>query len=50
MRNMGIPTDSVIEVVADIWCPFVHVGLRAVDELPELATREGHAFRAEGPA
>ncbi len=29
---MTAPTPPVIEVFADIWCPFAHVGLRAVSE------------------
>jgi predicted DsbA family dithiol-disulfide isomerase len=29
---MSDTADSVIEVFADIWCPFTHVGLRAFDE------------------
>jgi predicted DsbA family dithiol-disulfide isomerase len=29
---MSTTTTSVIEVFADIWCPFTHVGLRAIDE------------------
>ena len=29
---MRAPTAPVIEVFADIWCPFTHVGLRAVEE------------------
>ena len=32
-------TDSVIEVFADIWCPFAHVGLRAVDDQRLLTGR-----------
>ncbi len=29
---MSTKPDSIIEVFADIWCPFTHVGLRAIDE------------------
>jgi len=29
---MSDPPGHVIEVFADIWCPFTHVGLKAVDE------------------
>ena len=29
---MSRTTGQVIEVFADIWCPFAHVGLRAIDE------------------
>jgi predicted DsbA family dithiol-disulfide isomerase len=29
---MHTPSNLTIEVFADIWCPFAHVGLRAVDE------------------
>jgi len=29
---MHTPSNPTIEVFADIWCPFAHVGLRAVDE------------------
>jgi len=29
---MSATTGTVIEVFADIWCPFAHVGLRAVEE------------------
>jgi len=31
--------ESVIEVFADIWCPFTHVGLRALDEQRTLSGR-----------
>jgi predicted DsbA family dithiol-disulfide isomerase len=42
---MGVSADSVIEVFADIWCPFTHVGLRAVDEQRVLAGRPDVAIR-----
>ena len=29
---MSTPPDPTIEVFADIWCPFAHVGLRAIQE------------------
>ena len=29
---MSVATGPVIEIFADIWCPFAHVGLRAIDE------------------
>ncbi len=29
---MSTTTTPVIEVFADIWCPFAHVGLRAIEE------------------
>lgn len=29
---MAEPTDHVIEVFADVWCPFAHIGLRFVRE------------------
>jgi len=29
---MSTPTHAVIEVFADIWCPFTHVGLRAIEQ------------------
>ena len=32
-------TGPVIEVFADIWCPFAHVGLRAIEEQRALAGR-----------
>jgi predicted DsbA family dithiol-disulfide isomerase len=34
-----VTTSPVIEVFADIWCPFAHVGLRAVEEQRERAGR-----------
>ena len=42
---MGIATDSAIEVFADIWCPFTHVGLRAVDKQRMLTGRSDIAIR-----
>ena len=36
---MSTPAGPVIEVFADIWCPFAHVGLRAVEE---QRARTGH--------
>jgi len=37
---MSATTMPVIEVFADIWCPFAHVGLRAIEEQRALA---GHS-------
>lgn len=34
-----MPTNHVIEVFADLWCPFTHVGLRAIDEQRILSGR-----------
>ena len=42
---MDAATDSLIEVFADIWCPFTHVGLRAVDEQRTLTGRFDVAIR-----
>ena len=36
---MRTPTGPIIEVYADIWCPFAHVGLRAVEEQRARAGR-----------
>jgi len=36
---MSTNTGPVIEVFADIWCPFAHVGLRAVEEQREVTGR-----------
>jgi hypothetical protein len=36
---MSATTGPVIEVFAEIWCPFAHVGLRAVEEQRALADR-----------
>jgi predicted DsbA family dithiol-disulfide isomerase len=33
------PNTANIEVFADIWCPFAHVGLRAVDEQRQIQSR-----------
>lgn len=35
----------VIEVFADIWCPFTHVGLRALTELRRQRRRDDVVFR-----
>ena len=35
--SMSAPVVPVIEVFADVWCPFAHVGLRAVDEQRRLS-------------
>jgi len=42
---MSGSTVPVIEVYADIWCPFAHVGLRAVEEQRALAGRSDVAIR-----
>ena len=31
-HGMNTPSNPIIEAFADIWCPFAHVGLRAVEE------------------
>lgn len=36
---MSRTTSPIIEVFADIWCPFAHVGLRAIDEQRAQAGR-----------
>ena len=36
---MSERSESVVEVFADIWCPFTHVGLRAIDEQRILTGR-----------
>ncbi len=41
---MSTTTGSVIEVFADIWCPFAHVGLRAVEEQRALSGRSDVAI------
>ncbi len=38
-------TAPVIEVFADIWCPFAHVGLRAVEDQRERAGRHDVIIR-----
>jgi|SRR5664280_317704 len=42
---MSTTTGSVIEVFADIWCPFAHVGLRAIEEERARAGRRDVAVR-----
>ena len=42
MKRFG---GSAIEVFADIWCPFAHVGLRALDEQRRLSGRRDVAIR-----
>src|SRR5665213_3844302 len=42
--HMSRTTGPVIEVFADIWCPFAHVGLRAVEEQRSLAGRSDVAI------
>lgn len=37
---MSTRTEAVIEVFADIWCPFAHVGLRAIEEQRRRSDRE----------
>ena len=41
---MGKTTEPVIEVFADIWCPFAHVGLRAIEEQRARAGRSDVAI------
>ena len=42
---MSRATGPVIEVFADIWCPFAHVGLRAIEEQRARAGRSDVAIR-----
>jgi predicted DsbA family dithiol-disulfide isomerase len=42
---MSTTTTPVIEVFADIWCPFTHVGLRAIDEARVRTGRTDVAIR-----
>ena len=42
---MSTTTGQVIEVFADIWCPFAHVGLRALEEQRARAGRTDVALR-----
>jgi len=42
---MNTTTIPVIEVFADIWCPFAHVGLRAIEEQRARADRRDVAIR-----
>lgn len=37
---MSTRTETVIEVFADVWCPFAHVGLRAIEEQRTRAGRD----------
>ena len=41
---MSRATSPVIEVFADIWCPFAHVGLRAIEEQRARAGRRDVAI------
>ncbi len=41
---MSTTTRPVIEVFADIWCPFAHVGLRAIEEQRTLGGRSDVAI------
>ena len=41
---MSTRTETVIEVFADIWCPFAHVGLRAIEEQRTRAERDDVAI------
>jgi predicted DsbA family dithiol-disulfide isomerase len=43
--HMNTTTTPVIEVFADIWCPFAHVGLRAVKEQRARIGRNDVAIR-----
>jgi predicted DsbA family dithiol-disulfide isomerase len=42
---MSTTTTPVIEVFADIWCPFAHVGLRAIEEERVRTGRSDVAIR-----
>ncbi len=42
---MSRRTDPTIEVFADIWCPFAHVGLRAIEEQRARAVRSDVVIR-----
>jgi predicted DsbA family dithiol-disulfide isomerase len=42
---MSRTTGPVIEVFADVWCPFAHVGLRAIEEQRTAAGRSDVAIR-----
>ena len=42
---MSRKTEPIIEVFADIWCPFAHVGLRAIDTQRARAGRSDVAIR-----
>jgi predicted DsbA family dithiol-disulfide isomerase len=42
---MNTTTTPVIEVFADIWCPFAHVGLRAIEEQRARIGRNDVAIR-----
>ena len=42
---MASPLQHAIEVYADIWCPFTHVGLRAFAEQRLIAGRTDLAIR-----
>jgi predicted DsbA family dithiol-disulfide isomerase len=42
---MNTDRDTVIEVFADIWCPFTHVGLRALDDLRRRRGRHDVVLR-----
>jgi predicted DsbA family dithiol-disulfide isomerase len=42
---MSGTTGPIIEVFADIWCPFAHVGLRAIEEQRARAERSDVAIR-----
>jgi predicted DsbA family dithiol-disulfide isomerase len=42
---MSTQPDRIIEVFADIWCPFTHVGLRALTDLRRHRGRDEVVFR-----
>ncbi len=42
---MGKQGKATIEVFGDIWCPFTHVGLRAVDEIRRVSARSDVTIR-----
>ena len=44
---MSRATGPVIEVFADIWCPFAHVGLRAIEEQRARADRSDVTIRMQ---
>jgi len=43
--RMSTTPARIIEVFADIWCPFTHVGLRAIDEQRRQTDRTDMAIR-----
>ena len=45
MTSPGASEGTTIEVFADVWCPFAHVGLRAIEEQRARAGRTDVAIR-----